>query len=208
MISVPVFDIQGNELESVEVDEHRLGERVRMSLLRDAVQMYEMNRHVCTNGHLSRGQVRGSTRKMYRQKHTGFARAGQRTVPHRRGGGLAFAPNTRQIAYHLPQKALKAAARSALLARLVDNEVSLIKEIQIDAPRTKTIVEMLKALGVQGRCLLVVEDNAANVWKSGRNVKALVIRRAADINADDLLEPDRVFFTQAAFRQVLEAVGS
>ena len=208
MISVPVFDIQGSELDPVEVDEHRLGERVRLSLLRDAVQMYEMNRHVCTKGHLSRGQVSGSTRKMYRQKHTGFARAGQRTVPHRRGGGLAFAPNTRQIAYRLPRKALKAAARSALLARLVDNEVSLIKEIQIDAPRTKTIVEMLKALGVQGRCLLVVEDNAANVWKSGRNVKALGIRRAADINAYDLLEPDRVFFTQAAFRQVLEAVGS
>ena len=208
MISVPVFDIQGSELDPVEVDEHRLGDRVRLSLLRDAVQMYEMNRHVCTKGHLSRGQVRGSTRKMYRQKHTGFARAGQRTVPHRRGGGLAFAPNTRQIAYRLPRKALKAAARSALLARLVDNEVSLIKEIQIDAPRTKTIVEMLKALGVQGRCLLVVEDNAANVWKSGRNVKALGIRRAADINAYDLLEPDRVFFTQAAFRQVLEAVGS
>lgn len=208
MTSVPVFDIQGNELDRIEVDEARLGDRVRPSLLRQAVQMYEMNRHVCTKGHLSRGEVKGSTRKMYRQKHTGHSRAGQRTVCQRRGGGLAFPPKTRDIAYHLPKKARKAAARSALLARLRDNEVSVIKEIDIDVPRTRTIAEMLKALDAKGRCLLVVEGDAPHVWKSARNIRKLGVCRAADVNAYELLEPDHVFFTHAAFQQVLEALRS
>ena len=208
MISVPMCDMSGRALEPVEVDEAILGGRVRLALLREVVQMYETNRHVCTKGHLSRGQVRGSTRKIYRQKHTGSARAGQRVVPHRRGGGLAFPPNTRDISYHLPKKARRNATRSALLARLLDNEVSLVDELRIDVPRTKTVADMLRALDLTGRTLLVVDGDDANVWKSGRNLAKLAIRRAADINAYDLLEPDRVLFTQEAFRRVLEMLGS
>ena len=208
MISVPMYDITGRALEPIEVEEGLLGRRVRRILLREVVQMYEMNRHVCTKGHLSRGQVSVSTRKMYRQKHTGQARAGQRSVPHRRGGGLAFPPNTRDISYHLPKKARRNATRSALLARLLDNEVSLVDELRIDVPRTKTVADMLRALDLTGRTLLVVDGDDANVWKSGRNLAKLAIRRAADINAYDLLAPDRVLFTQEAFRRVIETLGS
>ena len=208
MISVPTFDIQGNALDPVEVDEKSLGGRVRKALLREAVQMYEMNSHVCTKGHLSRGEVRGTTRKMYRQKHTGSARAGQKTVPHRRGGGLAFAVNTRDISYHMPRKARQNAARSALLARLLDNEVSLIHGLKIDAPKTKIIAAMIKALNLDGRSLLVVDGDDDNLWKSGRNLANLTMRRAADINAYDLLKSDHVLFTQTAFQRVLEALGS
>ncbi len=205
MISVPVFDSQGSALKPIEVDERSLGGKVRLSLLREAVHMFDMNRRVCTKGHLSRAEVRGSTRKMFRQKHTGMARAGQRTVPHRRGGGLAFPPKTRDISYHMPKKARRAAGRSALLARLHDGKATLINELHIDAPKTKVMVALLKALGVEGRCLLVVDGDHTNAWKSGRNLPGLTVRRAVDINAYDLLEPDRLLFTQAAFEQVLQA---
>jgi len=208
MISVPTFDIRGSRLDPVEVDESVLGGRVRISLLREAVQMYEMNRHVCTKGHLSRGEVAGTTRKMYRQKHTGSARAGQKTVPHRRGGGLTFAVNTRDISYHIPQKARRNATRSALLARLLDHEVSLVHGLKLDAPRTKTIAEMLEALGLSGRNLLIVDGDDNNLWKSGRNLPNLAVQRAADINAYDLLKPDHVLFTRTAFQRVLEALGT
>lgn len=208
MISIPVYDIHGNALQPVEVDENRLGGKVNTALLREAVQMYEMNRHVCTKGHLTRSEVSGTTRKMYRQKHTGFARAGQRSVPHRRGGGVAFAPKTRDISYRLPKKALRSATRSALLSRLLDNEVSLIDEVKMDEPRTRAIASLLKALDVSGHSLLVIDGDYTNVWKSGRNIPELSVRRAADVNAYDLLEPDRVLFTQAAFQHILEALGT
>ena len=208
MIAVPVFDRQGNPLAPVEVDEDLLGGKVRKALLREAIQMYETNRHVCTKSQLSRGEVAGTTRKMYRQKHTGSARAGQRTVAHRRGGGRAFPSKSRDISYHIPKKARKSATRSALLARLLDKVVSLLDELPIETPKTRVLAEVLEALGVKGRCLLVIEGDNGNVWTSGRNLKHLSVRRAADLNAYDLLVPDRVVFTQAAFKRVLEALGS
>lgn len=208
MISVPVFDKQGQKIAPVEVDESTLGKLVKKSLLRQAVQMYEMNQHVCTKGTLTRGMVSGSTRKLYRQKHTGNARMGQRTTPQRRGGGVAFAPMTRDISYHMAKGARKSATRSALLSRLVDNEVSILAELQLDAPKTKSIVALLKGLGIEGRCLIVVDADNGNVWKSSRNIPQVTVRRAADVNAYDLLHPDRLVFTQAAFKRVFEALGS
>jgi len=191
----------------VEVDEAALGGKIRKRLLREAVQMYEMNRHVCTKGHLTRGEVSGSTRKLYRQKHTGNARAGQRTVPQRRGGGLAFAPKSRIISYHMPRKARRTATRSALLARLQDGQVSILSDLQMDSPKTKTFVSVLKALDVKGRCLLVVDGDSTNIWKSARNLPKMTVRRASDINAYDLLAPDRLLFTQSAFNGVLKALS-
>jgi len=208
MISVPVFDKQGQKLAPVEVDESALGKRVKKSLLRQAVQMYEMNQHVCTKGTLTRGMVSGSTRKLYRQKHTGNARMGQRATPQRRGGGVNFAPMTRDISYHMPKQARKVATRSALLSRLSDNEVSILAEVSFEAPKTKGVVALLKSLGVSGRCLIVVEGDNGNLWKSARNLPQVTVRRAADVNAYDLLQPDRLVFTQAAFNRVFEALGS
>jgi large subunit ribosomal protein L4 len=206
MISVPVFDMQGQTLTPVEVDESSLGGRVRRQLLRQAVQMYQMNQHVCTKGHLTRGEVSGSTRKIYRQKHTGNARAGQRMVPQRRGGGLAFPPMSRNLTYHIPKEARRGATRSALLARLRDGEVSLVQALALEAPKTKTVATLLRSLGVVGRCLLVVEGDNPNVLKSARNIPTVTIRRALDVNAYDLLQPNRLVFTQAAFQSVLEAL--
>jgi large subunit ribosomal protein L4 len=208
MISVPMFDMQGQALQPVEVDESSLGGRVRRMLLRQAVLMYQMNRHVCTKGHLTRGEVSGSTRKIYRQKHTGNARAGQRTVAHRRGGGMAFPPKTRDISYHIPREARRGATRSALLARLRDGMVSLVSEIPLDAPKTKAVAGMLKSLRVEGRCLIVVDGDNPNVLKSARNIPTVTIRRAPDINAYDLLQPGRLIFTRTAFQRVVEALRS
>lgn len=208
MISVPVYDMQGKALDPLEVDESRLGGEVREHLLREAVHMYEMNRHVCTKATLTRGQVAGTTRKMYRQKHTGNARAGQRTVPHRKGGGVTFAHRPRDLTYHMPKKARRQAARSALLSRLQDGVVCLVDEIRLEEPKTRLLAQCLKAIGVEGRCLLACNGEDALIWKSGRNIDGLTVRRTADLNAYDLLEPDRLVFTRAAFDALMEALAS
>ena len=207
MISVPLYDIDGKTLDAVEVDAAVLGSEVRLTLLREAVQIYERNRHVCTKGHLTRGEVRGSTRKMYRQKSTGYARAGQRTVPHRRGGGVTFAPKTRILTVHLPRKARRTAARTALLSRLLDGEVCLVRAIELDAPRTKIIADFFKSVGLDGRRLLVYGGDNPLVWKSGRNIGGLTVKCVTDVNAYDLMAPDKVVFTQKAFESALEALS-
>jgi len=208
MISVPVYDIEGNPLEPVEVDEARLGDAVRLPLLRRVVHMYELNRYLGTKGHLNRSEVAGSTRKMYRQKHTGYARAGQRTVSQRRGGGLAFPPRTRDLSYRLPRKALRAAKRSALLARLRDGAVCIVESIPLESPRTRVIAGFLKAIGSAGRSLLVCDGDHTVVWKSGRNIPGLSVRRAADLNAYHLLDADRLIFTRSAFDALWEALAA
>jgi large subunit ribosomal protein L4 len=206
MISVPMFDMQGRGLSALDVDEEALGGKVRPAVMREAVQMYENNRHVCTKGTLTRGMVAGTTKKMYRQKHTGQARAGQKSAPHRRGGGVTFAPMTRDISWHMPRKARRTAARSALLSRLQDGVVSVVEEIALEAPRTKSIVALMGMLEVTGRCLIVVDGDHTNVWKSGRNIPKVTVRRAGDVNAYDLLNADRLLFTKAAFDRVMEAL--
>jgi len=206
MISVPVFDIEGKPLQPIEVDETRLGDGVRIALLRRVVHMYEMNQYIGTKGHLSRGEVSGSTRKMYRQKHTGYARAGQRTVPHRRGGGLAFPPRTRDLSYRLPRKALVGARRSALLARLRDGAVCVVESIPLEAPKTRVIARFLKAIGAAGRSLLVCDGDHTVIWKSGRNIPGVTVQRAGDLNAMHLLDADRLIFTRSAFDRFWEAL--
>jgi large subunit ribosomal protein L4 len=208
MISVPVTDIKGKELAAVEVDEAKLGGEVRLNLMREAVQMYEMNQHVCTKATLTRGEVAGTYHKMYRQKGTGNARAGQRQVPHRRGGGVAFAHTSRNLTYHMPRKSRRLATQSAILSRLTDQEVRLVDQLAIDTPRTKTILEFLKAVNVSGKTLLVCDGDHTSVWKSARNITGVKVCRAVDVNTYDLLEPDTVIFTQSAFQSVLEAYGS
>lgn len=206
MINVPVYDNQGKALEAVAVDEAALGGRIHAALLRQAVQMYENNRHVCTKGHLTRGMVSGSTKKMYRQKHTGNARAGQRTVPQRRGGGLAFPPETRDISWHMPQKARRVATRSALLARMKDGVVSVVDSIPLTEPKTREIVALLKSLNIAGTCALVHDSEQPMIYKSARNIAGVTVRRVADLNAYDLLNADHVLFTKTAFDKAMEAL--
>lgn len=207
MISVPLYDLDGQALDAVEVDETVLGASVREGLLREAVEVYERNSRVCTKGHLSRGEVAGARRKMYRQKHTGNARAGHRMVPQRRGGGLAFPPRTRDRVVRLSRKVRRAAARSALLSRLLDGEVCLVEAIALEAPRTQAIAGFLKRVGLKGRRLLVCDGDHTLVWKSGRNIAGLTVRRVVDLNAYDLMAPDGVVFTKQAFTAALEALA-
>ena len=208
MISVPVYDIEGTPLEPMEVDEQTLGGKVRLAVLREAVQMYEMNKRVCTKATLSRAGVSGSTRKMYRQKHTGYARAGQRSAPQRRGGGVAFAHRPRDLTYHLPRKERRIAARSALLARLTDGTVRVVTALQLDEPKTKRIAGFLRATGLSGRCLLVCTADDTHAWISSRNIACLTVRRASDLNAYHLMDADCIVFTRSAFQAVLKALGA
>lgn len=199
MISVPVHNQSGAEVGKYEFDPGELAPGVNTVLLHDAVVMYEANRRVGTVKTKSRGEVAGSTRKLYRQKGTGRARAGNVRTPVRRGGGHAFGKRPIDWSYRLPKKAVRLATRMALLSKFLDNEVTVLDDLAVDEPKTKVIAGLLKVLGLSGEgCLLTIENHDTNVWKSSRNLPNLRVSAAAGLNAYDLLHQKRLVVTKQA----------
>lgn len=210
MIELEIHSTTGETGAKVAVDDQALGE-VNAPLLREVIRAYESNRRVGTRHVRTRGEIASSGKKLYRQKHTGNARAGSRVANIRRGGGKAHAPGARDWTIRVPKKVRRAAVRSALLARLRDDEVSVVELPSLEAPSTRAIASVLKSAGFEGSCLLVIDGDADAVrtlWKSARNIAGLCVRRVADVNAYDLLASDRVIVSQTAFDAFMRTVTS
>lgn len=198
MISVPVRNFDGTEAGSYELDPADLAASVNRQLLHDVVVMHEANRRVGTVRTKSRGMVAGSTKKLFRQKGTGRARAGSIRTNVRRGGGHAFGKVPVDHGYRLPRKAVRLATRMALLSKFQDDEAIVLSELSVDEPKTGRIAAGLKALGVGGSCLLVIENHDPILWKSARNIPNLKVAPAAELNAYDLLHQKNLLITKAA----------
>jgi large subunit ribosomal protein L4 len=148
MLKLNVFNRQGDSVGTVEVDPDDFGGKINKQLLHDVVVQYLANQRAGTHSTKRRGEVAGSTKKLFRQKGTGNARAGTRRTNKRRGGGTAKGPKPRDYEYHMPKKAVRAATRMAILSKLQDNEAVVIDELTVSGgqPRTKDVVGVLRAL--------------------------------------------------------------
>jgi large subunit ribosomal protein L4 len=205
MIEVPVYNTDGAAAGSIQVDEAWFGRRVNKNLLHLAVVRHEANQRQGTVGTKGRGQVEGSTRKIFAQKHTGRARAGTVRSPKRRGGGVTFAKSTRDFRVGLPRKMRRQALDSALLARMLDKEIVILDGLKLEQPKTREVAKVLKALGVERSCLLALPGDDPVLYKSARNLARVRVRPVADLTAYDVLWPNRVVFTKPAFEAMLEA---
>lgn len=205
MATLPVFDRTGKEVGSYEIDPAELAPRINKQLLHDAVVMYQSNLRLGTHRTKSRGEVAGSTKKMYRQKGTGNARAGSRRSGVRRGGGHIFAKRPRDWTYRLPRKALQLATRMAWASKLKDSAVVLVEDLAFDVPKTKEMASVIKALGCEGGSLLVATAGYdVNVYKSARNIDRVNVLPVKELNAMTILQPRRILATRAA----LDAIRS
>ncbi len=203
MISLPVYNQQGAEVGKYEFDPAELAAGVNKQLLHDVVVMYEANRRVGTSATKSRAMVSGSTKKMYRQKGTGNARAGSKRSPVRRGGGHTFAKVTRDFSYRLPKKAVRLATRMALLSKFQDDQVKIVDQVQFSEPKTKQVVSLISQLGLDpSKVLLTTESHDPIVWKSARNVEGLRVSPVAELNAYDLLRQRMLVVTRSALDQL------
>jgi large subunit ribosomal protein L4 len=199
MASLSVFDRTGKEVGKYEIDPAALAPRISKQLLHDAVVMYQANRRQGTHKTKTRAEVAGTTKKMYRQKGTGNARAGSRRSGIRRGGGHIFALRPRDYGYRLPRKALQLATRMALAAKLRDHQVTIIDELQFSEPKTKDMAQILKALELEGtRLLLATAGYDVNVFKSARNIDQVSVAPASELNALNVLNAHRLLVTRAA----------
>lgn len=198
MLEIPMFDVSGNLIEKLSLSEEDFGGKVHKVLLRDAVLMYETNCRQGTASTKTRGEIRGGGRKPWAQKHTGRARAGSIRSPLWRGGGTTFGPKPRDYSYSIPRKAKKVAFRSAMLSKLKDNDVIVIDELVFDSPSTKRMVGVLKSLGIEDSCLIVIPNKDEILWKSSRNIHKLAIKTASDLNAYDVVRYKRLLITKEA----------
>lgn len=203
MVSLPVHNQDGKQVGTYEFDLKEIAESVNKQLLHDVVVMYETNKRVGTARSRSRGEIVGSTKKLYKQKGTGRARMGPKRSPIRRGGGHTFAKVPRDWSYRLPRKAIQLATRMALLSKFQDDQVTLVEGWSVAEPKTKVVVGALKALGLGDKsCLLTVEGHNPVLVKSARNLQEVAVSSAADLNAYVLLRQRQLVLTRAALDQL------
>lgn len=200
MIEVPVFNQEGRQVETLQIDEQQLGGKVRSRLLKQAIVRYEANQRQGTVAKKSRSAVEGSTRKLYKQKHTGNARMGSVRSPVRKGGGRAFDQVPRDFSVEMPEKMRRLARANAVLAKLLDKEVVVVDGLAFDAPKTKRFAELLAALKVDGTCLLATARHSETLWKSGRNIDGVAITTVSQMNPWNILRHRFLVFTKDAFQ--------
>jgi len=186
-----------------EIASTDLAPRINKQLLHDAVVMYQANERQGTHRTKTRGEVAGSTKKMYRQKGTGNARAGSRRSGIRRGGGHILAIRPRDYSYRLPRKALQLATRMALASKIEDQELVIIDQLNFSQPSTKEMAGILKALGIGGTTTLIATTGYdQNTYKSARNIQGVEVTAISDLNALTVLKPHRVLVTREALDQL------
>jgi len=203
MIQVPVYNTEGELLRHLEVDECRLGGTVNRALLRQAVLAYEANRRAGNAKTRTRAEVSYSGRKLYRQKHTGRARAGDRGSPVRVGGGVAHGPRPRDYSQKLNKKMRRRALASALLTKLQASRVKLLEQLQLDEPKTRQMARIMAKLGLQRAPLFVLPEHDALLWRCTRNIPGASMRTGRELNAYEVLRARELVFTEEAFEQTL-----
>src|SRR3954451_18410713 len=166
MIDVPIYDQSGKQVETLSVDEAKFGgPELNKPLLKQALVYYHANQRQGTVQTQARGEVAGSTRKMFRQKGTGNARTGGIRNPIKRGGGHAKQKRPKEWRQSLPKKARRLATQSALLSKFQSGDVRVLNAINIDAPKTKPVAEMFKKLGIDRTVLVAINGRNENLEK-------------------------------------------
>ena len=203
MIEVPVYNNSGQEIETIQVDENRLGGAVRKNLLKQALVMYHANQRQGTVRTLARGEVEGSTRKIFRQKGTGNARQGAIRQPVRVGGGHAKQKRPKDWRQALPKKARRLATSSAILLKLQAKEVKVVDDFKIDKAKTKQMIAVYKALGIDRSCLFALDGKNEALEKSARNIDRTTLTTVSQLNAWDILRNRILLVTKAGLQQIL-----
>jgi large subunit ribosomal protein L4 len=203
MLTLNVYNRQGQTVGTIQVDPEEFGGQINKQLLHDVVLMYEANQRAGTHSTLRRGEVAGSTKKLFRQKGTGNARAGTRRTNKRRGGGTAKGPKPRDYSYTMPKKAVRAATRMAILSKFQDQEAVILDDLALPEIKTKQVAAILKALQLKGQtCLLGTPDYDTTLYKSARNIDGVEVLPTSQFNAYVVLRQKRLVLTKAALEQL------
>ncbi|OGN99674.1 MAG: 50S ribosomal protein L4 [Chloroflexi bacterium RBG_13_52_12] len=199
-MQVPVYSLTGEVLRQIEISDTIFGVPFNETVVHQVMVGLQANARQGTSATKTRGNVRGSTKKLYRQKGTGYARAGNKKSPTRRGGGIAFGPQPRDYRQDTPKKMRRLALRCVLSAKAGDGELKVLDAFDFTEPKTKKMIEVLSALGIESSALIVTSKPEENVIKSARNIAGVITTPANILNILDLLSQKTLLMTEAAIR--------
>ncbi len=204
MPKVSVFDMAGKEVSQMELSDAVFGIKPNAAVMHQAVVAYLANQRQGTQSTLTRTEVRGGGRKPWRQKGTGHARQGSIRAPQWVGGGVAIGPKPRSYRLALNKKMKRLALKSAFSSKVLDNDMIVVDKIEMDEFKTKTIVNMLKALGAEKKALIVLEQNDEKVVRSAHNIPGVKTAYVNTLNVYDVLNYDKFIVVKDAAQKIEE----
>ncbi len=206
-MQLAVHNLAGEVTSQIEVSDYVFAAPFNEAVVHQAMVRQQANARQGTASTKTRAEITSSTRKLFRQKHTGMARAGSRRSPLRRGGGVVFGPHPRSYRQAMPKKMRRLALRCVLSAKAGEGELKIVEEFGIDEPRTREVVQILAALEAGSSVLIVTEEPEAGLVKSARNLPRVKTEPARLLNVVDLLSHRILLMTVAAVRRAEELWG-
>ncbi|MDN5344400.1 MAG: large subunit ribosomal protein [Clostridia bacterium] len=207
MPRVALYNIQGQQVGEIDLDDRVFGGEVNEAVLHQAVVMQQASQRQGTAATRGWAEVSGGGRKPWRQKGTGRARAGSIRSPLWRGGAVIFGPQPRDYSYKLPKKVRRLALRSALASKVRDGNIIVLDELKLDHPRTRDMAALLRALDVKDKVLVVTAGQDPNVELSARNLPGTTCITPTGLNVYDLLAHEKLVLTKDAVTRVQEVLG-
>lgn len=201
MVEVPVYNTSGEVIRNIEVSDSVFAVPFNESVVHQAMVRQRANARQGTASTKTRGEITASGAKIFRQKHTGLARAGSRRSPIRRGGGVTFGPKPRSYRQAMPKKMRRLALKCLLSAKLRDEELKILEELELKQPKTKEMASILALLGIDSSALIVTGEPEENVTKSARNIAGIKTIPASTMSVVDLLSYKMLLMTEAAVRR-------
>lgn len=204
MIELPFYNQAGEKLDKIQVDGDFFGGEISRRLLRDVIIMYEANQRRGTASTKRRSEVKGSSRKPWKQKKTGRARVGTIRSPIWRHGGIVFGPHPRDFGYDMPKRMKQKALDSALLSKFQDKETVVLDSApKMERPRTKDIAQLLRKLEIKGTCLIGIKDQNKTLHYSVRNLPGVLLKQTKNFNAYDVLKYKRLLLVKDALDEMV-----
>lgn len=207
MPKVALYNQNGENIGEIELNDAVFGIEPNKHVLFEAVIMQRASLRQGTHKTKNRAEVSGGGRKPWRQKGTGRARQGSIRSPQWRGGGVVFGPVPRSYSYKLPKKVRRLAIKSALSSKVLENNIVVLDNLALEAPKTKEMVKILNNLSVDRKALIVTADANENVILSARNIPGVTVVTASGINVLDVLNHDKLVITKAAVEKVEEVLA-
>jgi len=204
---VPVYSLNGEVVDQIELSQAIFALPFNEAVVHQAMTRQLASRRQGTVSTKTRGEVIGSTRKLYSQKHTGRARRGDVKSPLLRGGGVVFGPKPRAYRQSMPKKMRKLALKCLLSAKVGEGNIKLIQELDFKGPKTKDMINVLSSLGIDSSTLIITAQSAPNVVKSAANLPEVKVLPSALINVLDLLSYEMLVVTVPAIRNIEQIWG-
>jgi large subunit ribosomal protein L4 len=206
-VQVPVYNVAGEAVKNIEISDSVFGVEFNEAVVHQAMVRQRADARQGTHDTKTRGEVAGSGKKLFAQKQTGEARAGDRRSPTRRHGGIIFGPHPRDHRKEMPKKMRRLALKCMLSSKAGDGELKVLEQFNLETPKTREIAKILDILKIDNTTLIVTAEVEQNIVKSGRNLPGVTVITANLLNIVDLLSHKTLLITEPAVRKVEQIWG-